>query len=1240
MTQDNQWNTRRPNYQAFSGQYNEGAWSTEMNLYNVGGSDPGGAPGSNRSFSWPITFSNDGRQKFDTAVDDSGVCSIQGYGTQFNLGGFNAWTRRTTSDYIPAGSYIITMTTNNGGGGPWGVAADWVGYDPIPAPSLDRPSVNGLYNGYILRGTSVEVEFRVSYLDAQVSSTSVIDFENGEYDTTTSGRYRYINLSTSSSDTANSYTFEGRTTTSGGTSSINIGTYYLATAISLNQFVITGTTQRIGNDLYADVNSTLSFSWTVNGSVSTVTFDGGSYSASDSVTGTQYTSTSSTKTITFQAVGLAGDSLTETFTVYVNPSYNLVSDYGILLAEDDAFGNSASYSFTFTADGPASGTTYYWDIGYVSTTTNTYDFVQPESGSFSINGSGVGTFNISIAADLAAEGTETFTVYVRDSAGGTVLKERTLEISDTSVDVAVYDLTTDNSIMVENDTVTATFSCVNIAVGTSFAWYIDHDTSNSQDFVTTNGTFTAPNPTGSNGEQFVDFNISTVNDFSTEGDEFFDVVVTRDSIEVARTPVQVKIEDTSKEAIYDLDPGSLTLTESGFLACQVSTQYVPNNTQLYWTINHITTTAAEFGASQGIFNIQSNSGSFTITPVADSVTENVKTFSIQIRTGGYTGTIVETSAVISLTDGVTYNLTLAEGSSFTFTSSGQVYIPLFTSTIAVDVAAEGGEGATVSGSSYTNNLSGADASIMTLTANGGSAANQNIGGNGGGYQGDGTQSFIGGNGGNGSPGAGGGGAGLAGSGSGFGGVGSAGNTSSYSVGYSYWYFAGNTNNCYSCNCAAYAGEARGCHTAPDPAGCGRPNGWRCICACWKIAYGSNTYYTASGGGGQGGSTRKTYSRSDLSNFGYLDSIQSFSVNDGGNSLNNGYISMVFDYVIPQVTITSADATLINGESSTITWSSTDAVSQSLYTNSVFSGSVNSTGSLVVSPSVTTTYKIESTAYDTPSDDRSAEVTITVYQPPSIALSFNNNPIIRGQNSILTWLVQGDVSTVVFDQAIGSQNLSGDITVAPVETTTYSVTVQGLGGTLTDSITLTVYQLPTLAVIFPSTFAYTYGVDQPITVTTDYANTLVQIQMTYSYQDGTQVVQTTPLTPNSSASVSNPLTQTATPTVPWNSLGPENIAILVQVQGGGGSATSNTVSRAVSIDRTPDSFNIPASLEKEPGEEPIFAPEDDVIVSNPITINDIDIPVEIKANKPIQVRFDDEDPQEPESWHDVRQMGGN
>ena len=333
-------------------------------------------------------------------------------------------------------------------------------------------------------------------LDNSVSNTNVIYYEKGTYTATKSGQNRYIDISVSSSESVSSFTFTGQTSTSGGTTSYNIGTINIATAISLDQFTVTGQTQRIGNDLYADVNTILSFSWQVSGDVASLTFNGGNYITNYTYSGYQFTSTSATKTATFQATGLAGDTITETFTIYINPSYTLTSDSGAVLDEDDANGNSASYGFTFEAEGPAAGTTYYWDVGYVSATTNTYDFVQPESGSFSINASGIGTFNVGIAADLAAEGTETFTVYVRETAGGNVLKSLNIEISDTSTDIAVYDLTTEDTIMTEGDTVTATFSTVNVAVGTAFAWYIDHDTSSSGDFVSTNGTFTAPNPVG------------------------------------------------------------------------------------------------------------------------------------------------------------------------------------------------------------------------------------------------------------------------------------------------------------------------------------------------------------------------------------------------------------------------------------------------------------------------------------------------------------------------------------------------------------------------------------------------------------------------------------------------------------------------------------------------------------------------------------------------------------------------
>jgi hypothetical protein len=69
---------------------------------------------------------------------------------------------------------------------------------------------------------------------------------------------------------------------------------------------------------------------------------------------------------------------------------------------------------------------------------------------------------------------------------------------------------------------------------------------------------------------------------------------------------------------------------------------------------------------------------------------------------------------------------------------------------------------------------------------------------------------------------------------------------------------------------------------------------------------------------------------------------------------------------------------------------------------------------------------------------------------------------------------------------------------------------------------------------------------------------------------------------------------------------------------------------------PDLFNIPDSLDQIPEDE-VRAPEDDVVLSDPIIVTDIDIPVEIKSDKPIQVRFDNDDPNLETSWNNVRNI---
>jgi hypothetical protein len=68
-----------------------------------------------------------------------------------------------------------------------------------------------------------------------------------------------------------------------------------------------------------------------------------------------------------------------------------------------------------------------------------------------------------------------------------------------------------------------------------------------------------------------------------------------------------------------------------------------------------------------------------------------------------------------------------------------------------------------------------------------------------------------------------------------------------------------------------------------------------------------------------------------------------------------------------------------------------------------------------------------------------------------------------------------------------------------------------------------------------------------------------------------------------------------------------------------------------IDMTPDAIDIPSSEDKFLGEEPVITPDVQVTSEN-IVINDIDIPVEIKSNEPIQVEIDNSD-----NWMNVRQI---
>lgn len=75
-------------------------------------------------------------------------------------------------------------------------------------------------------------------------------------------------------------------------------------------------------------------------------------------------------------------------------------------------------------------------------------------------------------------------------------------------------------------------------------------------------------------------------------------------------------------------------------------------------------------------------------------------------------------------------------------------------------------------------------------------------------------------------------------------------------------------------------------------------------------------------------------------------------------------------------------------------------------------------------------------------------------PPTVTLSADPATIYIGDSSTLTWSsIIAD--SCVIEPGIGSVDLNGSTTVSPTETTAYTITATGLGGTTTASATVTI-----------------------------------------------------------------------------------------------------------------------------------------------------------------------------------------
>jgi len=157
--------------------------------------------------------------------------------------------------------------------------------------------------------------------------------------------------------------------------------------------------------------------------------------------------------------------------------------------------------------------------------------------------------------------------------------------------------------------------------------------------------------------------------------------------------------------------------------------------------------------------------------------------------------------------------------------------------------------------------------------------------------------------------------------------------------------------------------------------------------------------------------------------------------------------------LPECTSFSASpATITKGGKSTLTWNTKNAAAVSI--SGI--GNVALNGNREVNPTSNTTYTL--TAKNSEGKEVKCNTTVKVNEPVAplpVCKSFTASPatVEKGKSSTLTWTTTNG-GHVTIDNTIGRKDANGSVTVSPLKTTTYTLTVHGQNNK-TDSCQVTV-----------------------------------------------------------------------------------------------------------------------------------------------------------------------------------------
>jgi hypothetical protein len=151
---------------------------------------------------------------------------------------------------------------------------------------------------------------------------------------------------------------------------------------------------------------------------------------------------------------------------------------------------------------------------------------------------------------------------------------------------------------------------------------------------------------------------------------------------------------------------------------------------------------------------------------------------------------------------------------------------------------------------------------------------------------------------------------------------------------------------------------------------------------------------------------------------------------------------------PTAGIVGNPTTIASGGSSTLTWTTTNALTADLNGTNV---ALN--GSQVVSPTVTTTYRITAHAANGTTDWGQVTITVTPGSGPTASITANPMTIAPGGSSTLTWSSTNATSATLNGDSVP---VNGSESVSPTATTTYTfIAKSSSGATATSTVTVTI-----------------------------------------------------------------------------------------------------------------------------------------------------------------------------------------